>query len=77
MAHRAMIAGWLQDEFVVRTSEGALPQKLAGLELAYDKTWIYFTISANRQQELHLANTILHRYNRERGQLQINQVQRL
>jgi Domain of unknown function (DUF6702) len=76
-AHRAIIAAWLQEEFVVRTGGQALPQQLAGLELGYDKTWIYFTVSAHQQQLLELENTVLQRYVRERGQLQINQVQRL
>lgn len=75
--HRAIIAAWLKDEFVVGSENQALPQHLVGLELAYDETWIYFTVTANKQQKLTLANAVLHGYNRERGQLQINQVQRL
>lgn len=54
-----------------------MPLQLVGLELGYDETWIYFTVSATRAQPLVLSNSVMHRYNRERGQLQINQVQRL
>lgn len=75
--HRNIIAAWLQDAFVISTAGRPLPQELVGLDLGYAKTWVYFTVSADQQQELQLLNTVMHRYNRDRGQLQVNQVQRL
>ncbi len=75
--HRAMVVAWLRDAFVISAAGQPLRQQLAGLELGYDQTWIYFSVSADRRQELALAYTVLIEYNRERGRNQVNQARRL
>lgn len=75
--HRAIIAAWLAEVFIVSVDDKPQALQLVGLELDYDQTWIYFTISADQQQVLVLKNVVLHSYIQQRGQQQINQVQRL
>jgi Domain of unknown function (DUF6702) len=75
--HRALVSAWLADNFVVSSDNFALPVQLVGMDLSYNQTWLYFTVTANPRQPLTLVNKVLLDISPERGQTQLNQVQRL
>lgn len=55
-----LLAAYLAEHFQVRDGSGrVLPLELAGLEVAYDETWIYFTVAARPESRLTLRNTLL------------------
>ncbi len=77
-ALRQLLTTWLARNFIVRTAGGeAGAIELAGMELAYDKSWLYFTVALPRQDGLTLENRILQDLASEREHYQLNQVQRL
>ncbi len=75
---RELIKRWLSSQFIVSgVNQQPAQLTLVDMELGYDQTWLYFTIEANQGQRLQLANHILMAYNKERGRVQLNQIQRM
>jgi Domain of unknown function (DUF6702) len=62
---QAQVAAYLQEHFQVLAEDSAsgagtpLPLRLAGMEVAYNETWLYFTVAARPEMRLRLRNTVL------------------
>ena len=74
---QVMLETWLRDDFAVSDGENDLKPEVLGMEVDHRAAWIYFTIDADAGRELTLAYRLLQRMNRDRGQVQINTLQRL
>ena len=73
-AVRKMVGDWLADNFRVRVPGGEpLPLALVGLEAGPGESWLYFTVTAPRDQRLQLENRVL----LEISENQANRVRRL
>jgi len=74
-AHSApLVEAYLSDTFLVRNAASELmPLKLVGMDISYEETWLYFTISASSHDQLSLRNIVL----QELESQQLNRVRRL
>ncbi|GAB3272368.1 DUF6702 family protein [Parahaliea aestuarii] len=72
---RTLALAYLADHFVVYSESGQSfrPAEILGMELAYDASWLFFTVPANASLRLSLHNSVL----MDVGSNQTNRVQRL
>lgn len=60
-ALRALVLAYLAEHFFLRSESGQTfrPDQLLGMDLAYDASWLYFTLPAPSEQRLYLHDSLL------------------
>lgn len=59
-ANDKLIAAYLAEHFrIYNEAETVFPVVLVGTEVSYEETWIYFTVSSDKRQNLLLQNTLI------------------
>ncbi|TXS95769.1 hypothetical protein FV139_07850 [Parahaliea maris] len=58
---RTLVLAYLAEHFFLRSESGQTlhPDELVGMDLAYDASWLYFTLPAPPEQRLYLHDSLL------------------
>lgn len=58
---RGLALDYLEDHFLLHSESGEVfrPDNLLGMEIAYEASWLYFTIPVSAERRLHLHNSVL------------------